>query len=123
MYKKRNGFLETDRLQFKCGVVVKNPSANVGDTRDTDSFPGSGKSLGVGNSNPFQYSCLENSMNSGAWWAIVQGVTKSRTQLSTHMHTSVCHSKYDFKQILKPSSYIFILEWQKDKQAKTPDHI
>ena len=96
MYKKRNGFLETDRLQFKCGVVVKNPSANVGDTRDMDSFPGSGKSLGVGNSNPFQYSCLENSMNSGAWWAVVQGVTKSQTQLSMHMHTSAMPHKVRF---------------------------
>ena len=38
--------------------------------------------LGVGNGNPLQYSCLENSMDGGAWWAIVHGVTKSQTRLS-----------------------------------------
>ena len=37
---------------------------------------------GEGNGNPLQYSCLENSMDGGAWWATVHGVTKSRTQLS-----------------------------------------
>ena len=46
------------------------------------------------------------------------------TTEQAHAHISYAtHSKYDFKQILKSSSYIFILEWQKDKQAKTPDHI
>jgi len=47
-------------------LVVKNPPANAGDTRDKGSIPGSGRSLGVGNGNLFQYSCLENSMNRGA---------------------------------------------------------
>ena len=41
------------------------------------------KSDGVGNSNPLQYSCLENYMDGGAWWAAVHGFTKSRTQLNT----------------------------------------
>ena len=44
-------------------------------------------SPGVGSGNLLQYSCLENSMDRGAWWAIVHGVTKRRTQLSTHAHT------------------------------------
>ena len=78
------------------GTVVKNPPANVGGARDRGSIPKLGKSLGVGNSNPFQYSCLENSMNSGAWWAVVQGVTKSQTQLSMHMHTSAMPHKVRF---------------------------
>ena len=45
-------------------------------------IPGSGKSPGKGNSNPLQYSCLENSMDGRAWWATVHGVAKSQTQLS-----------------------------------------
>ena len=46
------------------------------------SIPGSGRSPGEGNGNPLQYSCLENPMDRGAWWATVHGVAKSRTQLS-----------------------------------------
>ena len=49
---------------------------------DPSSIPGLGRSLGEGNGNPLQYSCLENSMKGGAWWAIVHGVMKSRTRLS-----------------------------------------
>ena len=45
-------------------------------------IPGLGRSPGEGNGNPLQYSCLENSMDGGAWWATVQGVTKSQTRLS-----------------------------------------
>ena len=47
--------------------VVKNLPANVGDTRETGSIPGSGRSPGVGNGNLLQYSCLENLMDRGAW--------------------------------------------------------
>ena len=66
------------------GSVVKNPPANVG---DVGLIPGSGRSPGGGNGNPLQYSCLENPMDRGAWWAIVHGVTRSWTQLNTHTHT------------------------------------
>ena len=45
-------------------------------------IPGSGRSSGEGNGNPLQYSCLENSMDRGAWWATVHGVAKSQTRLS-----------------------------------------
>ena len=48
---------------------------------DLGSIPGSGRSPG-GNGNPLQYSCLENPMDRGVWWAVVHGVAKSRTQLS-----------------------------------------
>ena len=58
---------------------VKASVCNVG---DLGSIPGSGRSPGEGNGNPLQYSCLENPMEGGAWWATVHGVTKSRTQLS-----------------------------------------
>ena len=45
------------------------------------SIPGSGRALGGGHGNPFQYSCLENPMDRGAWWTTVHGVTKSQTRL------------------------------------------
>ena len=63
-------------------LVVQNPPGSAGDTRATDSFPGSGRFPGGRHGSPLQYSCLENPMNSGAWWAGVQRVTKSRTRLS-----------------------------------------
>ena len=52
--------------------MVKNPPANAGDTRDVGSNPASGRSPGEGNGNPLRYSCLENPMDRGAWWATVQ---------------------------------------------------
>ena len=54
---------------------------------DPGSIPGSGRSPGEGNGNPLQYSWLENPVNGGAWWAIVHGVTKSRTRLSDFTFT------------------------------------
>ena len=49
---------------------------------DLGLIPGSGRSPGEGSGSPLQYSCLENPMDGGAWWATVQGVAKSRTRLS-----------------------------------------
>ena len=65
---------------FPGGAVVKNPPANAGDSGDGGSVPRLGRSLGEGNGNTLQYSCLENPMNRGAWWATVHGVTKSQTR-------------------------------------------
>ena len=53
--------------------MVKNPPASVG---DAGSIPGWRRSTGGGNSNPLQYSCLENPMDRGAWWTIVHGIAK-----------------------------------------------
>jgi len=64
--------------------MIKNLPANVGDARDAGSIPGSERSLGVGNGNPLQYSCLENAMDRGVWWATVHVVAKSWTQLNMH---------------------------------------
>ena len=61
---------------------LKNPSANAGDI--TDLIPEFERFPGGGNGNPLQYSCLENPMDRGAWWATVYGVAKSHTQLSTY---------------------------------------
>ena len=60
-------------------LVVKNPPANAGDIRDTGSAPALGRSPGEGHGNSFQYSCLENPMDRGAWQATVYGVAKSQT--------------------------------------------
>ena len=67
-------------------LVVKNPPANA---RDATSIPGLGRSPGEGNRNPFPYSCLENPMDRGAWWATVHRVAESQTrrkQVSMHAH-------------------------------------
>ena len=64
---------------FPGGSVSKESACNVG---DLDSIPGLGRSPGEGNGNPLQYSCLENSMDRGAWRATVHGVTKSGTRLN-----------------------------------------
>ena len=63
--------------------MIKNPPANAGDLRDTGSISGLGRSPGEGNGNPLQYSCLENPMDRGAWWAIIHGVTQLDTTEAT----------------------------------------
>ena len=60
----------------------KESACNARDTGDAASIPGPGRSPREGNGNALQYSCLENSMDRGVWWATVQRVTKSRTRLS-----------------------------------------
>jgi len=60
-------------------LVVKNAPANTGDVRDMGLIPGLGRSLGGGHGNPLQYSCLENSMDRGAWQATVHRVAQSWT--------------------------------------------
>ena len=57
--------------------MVKNLPANAGETRDVGLIPGLGRSPGEVNGNSLQYSCLENSMDRGAWWATVHRVAKS----------------------------------------------
>ena len=69
-------------------LVVKNPSATAGDARGTGVVPGLGRPRGEGNGTPLQYSCLENPMDKGTWWAIVRGATESDTIDHAHTHTS-----------------------------------
>ena len=64
---------------FPDGSAGKESTCNAGDTGHSGSIPGSGRSPGEGNSNPLQYSFLENPMDRGAWWASVQRVAKSQT--------------------------------------------
>ena len=65
-------------MGFSGGSEVKASASNVG---DLGSIPGSGRYPGEGNGNPLQYSCPENPMDRGAWYARVHGVAKSRTRL------------------------------------------
>ena len=71
-------------MGFPGGSEVKASAWNAG---VPGSIPGSGRSPGEGNGNPLQYSCLENPMEGGAWWATVHGVTKSQTGLSDFTFT------------------------------------
>ena len=80
--------------------VIKASACSMG---DPGSIPGSGRSPGEGNGNPLQYSCLENSMDGGAWWTTVHGVAKSRTQLSIFTY-------YVY--------FIFILDYGNDVRQK-----
>ena len=86
------------------GLVVKNLLSNAG---DTSAIPGSGRSPGVGNGYPLQYSCLESSMNRGAWWATLHGVAKSWTWLSnsTPIHRCFLYSVYTTSLITVWSIY------------------
>ena len=63
-------------------LVAQRLKASAYNAGDLGSIPGSGRSPGEGNGNPLQYSCLENPMDGGAWWATVHGITKSQTGLS-----------------------------------------
>ena len=63
-------------IRFPGGSDSKASACNAG---DPGSIPGSGRSPGEGNGNPLQYSCPEKSMDGGAWWATVHGVSESRT--------------------------------------------
>ena len=66
-------------MGFPGGSEGKASACNMG---DPGWIPGSGRSPGEGNGNPLQYSCLENPMDRGAWWATVHGIAKSWTRLS-----------------------------------------
>ena len=80
---------------------VKNLPAHIGDAGDMGSISELGRSPGVGNGNLLQYSCLENSMDRGAWQATAHGVTKSQTQLTlckyTHTHTHHSRGSHLYK--------------------------
>ena len=73
---------------FPGGSDSKESACNAG---DTDLIPGLGRSPGVGNGNPLQYSCLENFMDNGAWWATAHGATESQTWLKC-FGTHTCRS-------------------------------
>ena len=76
-------------MDFSGSSVGKGSTHNAGDVRDLGLIPELGRSPGEGNGNPIQYSCLGNSMDRGAWWATLHGVTKSQTGLK-RLSTDTC---------------------------------
>ena len=83
-------------------LVVKNLPANARNVKDEGSIPGVGRSPGGGHSNPLQRSCMENSMDRGAWWATAHRVAKNQTrqkELNTHTHFKL-HSVLQYKRRL-----------------------
>ena len=86
-------FYICQHVASQVALVVKKPPANVGDERDMGSIPGSGRSPGGGHGDPLQYSCLENPVDRGAWWATVHGVAKSQTWLK-HVCQHIIFKKY-----------------------------
>ena len=100
-------------LKFSCleaswvVLVVKNLLANAGDIRDAGSIPGSGRSTGEGNGNPLQYSCLENPMDRGAWWATIHEVTKCWTWLNDLACMHSCFTQL-YDKVNQAYIYIYI---------------
>ena len=87
-----------DGRAFQVVLMVKHLPANAGDIRDSGSIPESRRSPGGGDGNPLQYSCLENPIDRGAWWATVRGVAESRARLKQLiMHAHVEGLKIDNK--------------------------
>ena len=72
---------------FPCSSNSKESACDVG---DTGSIPGSGRSSGEGNGNPLQYSCLENPVDRGVWWATVHGVAKSDLVTKQQLNVLQC---------------------------------
>ena len=105
------GFFGREPKGFPGDSVVKNPTASAG---DSVSIPGSGRSLEIENRNPLQYSCLENSMDRGAWRATVHGLAKSWTQPSMHMR--MLHASRQGAQTPRENAYVELLE------QKSPCH-
>ena len=96
---------------------------------DQGSIPGSGRSPGEGNGNPLQYSCLENLMDGGAWWAAVHGVSKSQKRLSDftftfHFHAlekdMATHSSVQSRTRLSDFTFTFHLHALEKKWQPTP---
>ena len=98
--------------RFEClfpgGSQVKVSACNAG---DLGLIPGSGRSPGEGNGTPLQYSCLENPMDRGAWWATVHGVAKSQTRLRDLTFISLSNS---MKSHILPEVILYFTVFQQD---------
>ena len=76
-------------MGFPDGLVVRNLLVNSGDARDVSLISGLGRCPGGGNGHPLQYSCFENPMDRGAWWATIHGVKESdTTEAAEHKDTT-----------------------------------
>ena len=108
----RFGWCPDTSWASQVGPGIKNMPANAQGERNAGLILGLERSPGGGNDNPLQYSCLENPMDKGAWWATAHGVTKNRIllrQLSTHALTPhsalfIFHPCFLFTQVFDPVS-------------------
>ena len=82
-------------MVFLGGTVVKNLPATAGDVRDVGLIPGLGRSLGVGNGNLLQYSCLDNPMDREAWWTTVQMGCKE-SDMTVHKHSTYSEERHTY---------------------------
>ena len=107
----QRSFVATMKAGFSGSTVVKNPPANVGDAGGQGFIPESGRFSGVGNGNPPQYSCLENSMDRRAWWLQSVGLQRVRhNSAHTHTHENRCPtgSKIEtMKIVISAANYRF----------------
>ena len=94
-------------------LLIKDPSANSGGVRDIGLIPVLGRSPGEGNDNPFQYSCLGNPTDRGAWWAIVHKGCKEldKTEMIYHAHTQYWPHRMHQEVCLL---FYFLQEFEKD---------
>ena len=109
-------FYDIRLWDFPGGASGKEPTHQCWRQRDTGLIPGSERSPGGGHSNPFQYSFLENPMNRGAWWSMVHGITKSRTQLeqlSMHRHKHIENAQTTCSQ-----NYHYLINHLSDEKAE-----
>ena len=102
--------------------MVKNPPANSRDARDMGSIPGLGRCPGGGNGNPLQYSCLENSMDRGAWWATVHGATESWTWLNAHTHSETAASRGEHEDTHLGILFLLPTKGHKQRSPVVPLH-
>ena len=103
--KSKKGFVHifSNFSSFPGGSEAKASAWNAG---DPGSIPGSGRSPAEGNGNPLQYSCLENPMEGGAWWATVRGVIKSRTRLSDFTFTLLSTSLLEQRKCMNHCCFL-----------------
>ena len=119
------GKFMTNSRGFPGGSVVKNPPANAGVVGDMCSIPGSRRCPGAGNGNPLQYSCLENSIDRGAWqglqrvgqnWVTEHCLASSTTNPKPYFQLSLRHSSSEKRSIFPPP-YFF---WTRYSFSKAP---
>ena len=94
----------------KVALVVKNLPDNAWGVSDVGSIPGLRRFPRGGNGNPFQYSCLENRMERGAWWATVHGAAKSQAQLSDLAQSTYTHFFFLIGFCLFVCLFVFVIE-------------
>ena len=97
--------LNHSKIDFQASQV--NPAANIGDTGGAGLISGPGRTPEERNGNPFQYSCLENSIDRGAWWARVHG-TWLRHWTCTYIDSQCLGCKLKGKQVASPPTYLLV---------------